>query len=125
MMTDKYISYKTAKLLKHKGFEMDGLTVYNVFKGHMYEIEGVQSEMFKADEDVTIPTIYSAMQWLREEHNILIVVDRAPDFYYWELEDNTTGEDIEGYGEAPTYEEACEMAINYALTKINNETQMD
>ena len=118
MMTDEYISYKTAKLLKAKGFEMNGLTCFNVFKGHMYEIEGVQSEIFTADDDVTIPTAQSAMKWLRDEHNVLIVIDKAPEFYYWELEDNITGEDIEGYGEAPTYEEACEMAIKYCVERL-------
>ena len=71
MITEDYVSFETAKLLKEKGFKTYSFSCFNVFKGYTYEIQG---ENITADDDVTIPTLQMAMKWLREEKDVQIEI---------------------------------------------------
>lgn len=126
MMTENYVSFETAKLLKKKGFSCDEISCINVFKGHTYKI---QDTIIDADEDVTIPTIQMAMKWLREVHNFHCNI--GYDFRLgWNnkitsLKETVIDHDIEmktylpyetvNY---PSYEEACEAAIRHCLQNL-------
>ena len=129
MITEDYVSYETAKLLKEKGFSCDEISCIKVFKGHTYKIHGT---VIDADEDVTIPTIQLAMKWLREVHNIYINIDihwlyfaNQNGFMYIItkiLENgtdyvNSNGDENDEYFYS-TYEEACEAAIKYCLENL-------
>ena len=129
MITEDYVSYETAKLLKKSGFDSDEISCINVFKGHTYKIHGT---VIDADEDVTIPTIQLAMKWLREVHNIYINIDihwlyfaNQNGFMYIItkiLENgtdyvNSNGDENDEYFYS-TYEEACEAAIKYCLKSL-------
>jgi hypothetical protein len=128
MITEDYVSYKTAKLLKEKGFENDAISCINVFKGHIYKI---QDRVIDADDDVTIPTLQMARKWLREKHNIHIEIritnHSMSDMinivkYYWVMTNTKTGRWCD---ESTVYtvkafdksEEAEEDAIRHALEK--------
>lgn len=123
IITEDYVSFETAKLLKKKGFTGDEIHKYYDISDEK-PILYSESYIHEFDKDfwmkdlIMVPTHQMAMKWLREVHNILIVVDRAITHYYWELEDNKTGDDIKGNGEANTFEEACEMAIRYCLENL-------
>ena len=75
MITEDYVSFKVAKLLKEKGFD-DGET-------HMFYSSYDPDRIFPImeiglvrHEDVYFaPTHQMAMKWLREVHKVLIVID--------------------------------------------------
>ena len=56
-ITEDYVSFETAKLLKEKGFNYQGFD-YIDFEG----------EVIRQDR----PTLQMATKWLRKEHNILL-----------------------------------------------------
>ena len=133
MITEDYVSFETAKLLKEKGFNCDEISCIRVFKGHTYKI---QDTVIDADEDVTIPTIQMAMKWLRKEHNKIIVpsvcindqISGKIDYYIvgiWHIPKNNGGSfcytfptlstPYNGYS---SYEEACEAGIKYCLENL-------
>ena len=135
MITEDYVSFEIAKLLKEKGFENSEPTCINVFKGHTYKI---QDNEIIADDDITIPTLQMAMKWLREVHNIHIAVNLTyseepklfPPEYYVYIDNTLTGEPLikevcslvqdetltpKGFKHS---EEACEAAIKYCLENL-------
>ena len=116
---EDYVSFEIAKLLKEKGFPQDTVSCNTCYKYNGNFCNNARS-MSGVDREICYiaPTKYMAMKWLREVHNILIVVDRAESHYYWELEDNINGNDIDGCGECQTYEEAIEAAIKYCLENL-------
>lgn len=95
MITEDYVSFETAKLLKEKGFEGDTNCYYieeSVDKNLYYSPikqnhnKRITNNEFNVYIDITssrisAPTLQMAMKWLREVHNILIVVD-----YEWECD---------------------------------------
>lgn len=118
MITEDYVSFETAKLLKEKGFSCDEISCINVFKGHTYKI---QDTVVDADEDVTIPTIQMAMKWLRKIHGLFIHIDVIREASCWLADIQDIKEDVGIYpvkNEFPNYEEACESAIKYCLENL-------
>ena len=74
MIIEDYVSFETAKLLKEKEFNAD------VNCTHVYVYGRVVSKDYFRDineleEYIQAPTLQVAMKWLREVHNILLVVD--------------------------------------------------
>lgn len=61
MITEDYVSFETAKLLKEKGFNELTAKFYPYFEGKDYKY------------DISCPTLQMAMKWLREAHNICVV----------------------------------------------------
>ena len=116
MITEDYVSFEIAKLLKEKGFSCDEISCIKVFKGHTYKVQGT---VIDADEDVTIPTIQLAMKWLREKYALEIYPYHNNSIVYnskWWFEivkyPNSVAEYESGIdGEFNTYEDACEDAI--------------
>ena len=111
-MTEDYVSYEIAKLLKEKGFDYQGF--------NYIDSEG---EVIRQDR----PTHQMAMKWLREVHKVLIVID-AYHADYWEGYIDTF--EISIYSHASTiivpneiahhtdYEEAVEAALKYSLENL-------
>ena len=73
MVTEDYVSFETAKLLKEKGFDEPCYAEYYVptKEFNHFEYEGNNNENYK--EWITAPTLQMAMKWLRKEHNLCIV----------------------------------------------------
>lgn len=72
MITEDYVSFETAKLLKEKGFNEDSWFHYDndgdiVTRGYR----------LNRPDDIPAWTHQMAMKWLREVHNIDIVIDAA------------------------------------------------
>lgn len=131
MITEDYISFETAKLLKEKGFNWKWSPFYS--EQDIYEwVRNNNYNIPNPNYDANIPfdseilnviaphvSLQMAMKWLRKVHNILIVIDKGEDFYAWQLESNTTGEYLgDIVGECKSYEEACEEAIKYCLENL-------
>ncbi len=117
MITEDYVSFEVAKLLKEKGFKGQGEHFYEDNKITNYINYWSRITPEQRYEAIEAPTLQMAMKYLREVHNILIVIDRHSTGYGWEIEDNTTGQP-KGIGECNSYEEACGEAIKYCLTNL-------
>lgn len=139
MMTEDYVSFDTAKLLKEKGFD-EPLKM-------TYWGNGVLSEWVCAErnssihggyEHYTAPTLQMAMKWLKEVHGLCLflipaVVDDMlrPGYVIYPKCDNkwewcaskndgskaTFGCDI-NKDYCDSYEQACEAAIKYCLENL-------
>ena len=126
MITEDYVSFETAKLLKEKGFDIQGYASIKVFGGNTYEVNG---EWITPKEDTIIPTLQMAMKWLRENFNMDPVPYATSIGWYFEVFD-LTQRDITGCAllyqvgipskeyTFDTYEEACEAAIKYCLENL-------
>ena len=137
MITEDYVSFETAKLLKEKGFDEYCKSVYHVgsvcsvasLGYHDNEgygeiiVEKQNSDFGKYDNAISAPTLQMAMKWLRKKH-ILIVLDVenfymdgsvASWIYHIWCDDNIEENHSASF---KTYEEACEAAIKYCLEKL-------
>ena len=131
MITEDYVSFETAKLLKEKGF--------NVYVRSYYEKDVYRTkEEFSTNNALwnwnisnfrySAPTLQMAMKWLREVHNVFIDIssrfsknaDSDVCFSYSckKLIDTYKSSYEIGDGEWLNYEEACEAAIKYCLENL-------
>lgn len=123
MITEDYVSFETAKLLKEKGFDEPTLWFY-VGDGTKYLAhKTINGDWWRR------PTLQMAIKWLRKEHNLVIStsvtvggwlsgVSRIKldgEGYVVDIIDGIDGGNIPNCG---TYEEACEAAIKYCLEKL-------
>jgi hypothetical protein len=126
MITEDYVSFETAKLLKEKGFDEN--TPVNYFVGDDKPRGCVVGEMIyhkRLEEDthlIACPTLQMAMKWLREEHNLFIDTYYDCDFgegYKFSVHKLPKGTTLESHNESySTYEKACDGAIKYCLEKL-------
>lgn len=128
MITEDYVSFETAKLLKEKGF--DGILpfIYVVTeknkKVHLLDtIRNYNDEHIK--DVISAPTFQMAMKWLREVYNIDINIyvesishKKRYTVTVWKniQEDGAINDAI--LGVFTIYEEACEAAIKYCLENL-------
>lgn len=137
IITEDYVSFETAKLLKKKGFDADIDLWYDkdgdIFDCYKYEI--TRNWRVKAQQEVYFcPTIQMAMKWLREMHNWhIFVIPRWEDIEYMpgEWEEKMVGYqyviinvgEVTRKNEQPTTaalnpESAYEAGIRYCLEKL-------
>jgi len=136
MITEDYVSFETAKLLKEKGFDESISMVYMSY-GHLRKLNRYDSirnsnynDITKNYFEYTAPTLQMAMKWLREEKKMGIEINTnfdLDDDSKWHYEygfcifqlsgsfEKCAECDYDGY---KTYEEACEAAIQYCLKNL-------
>ena len=118
MITEDYVSFETAKLLKEKEFNWEVHRSYlvndNVF------IPGDVNDVPLRKDAIRIPTLQMAMKWLREEYKLVPIILAGGDRYWFRID--KVNEDywkntiyLEDEKLFPTYEEACEASIKYFL----------
>lgn len=127
MITEDYVSFETAKLLKEKGFNEGCRARYGSagsFSYEKYEVEASGCEMHNA---ILAPTLQMAMKWLREVHNKHCIID-----YKWDLkwcyevidlvdtDDWSEPKKHKGGYNFKSYEQAAEAAIKYCLENLIN-----
>ena len=130
-MEDTRVTFETAKLAKEKGFfqETNRLEIpyYNykgAFKGDVSDWrirKYIRGENTSDIEFVSAPTQSLLVKWLREEHNIIVLVDyEGIDGYYYKFYSYKEGN--KNYDASDknynTYEEALEAGIQEALKLI-------
>lgn len=115
MITEDYVSFETAKLLKDKGFNYPCRAVYSP-KGTVrhYLKEEVSAHNLKGHKKLC-PTQAMAMQWLREKN---IIIMPKPKCFNAEGKCTVWGCDIwfknihiELQSDFHSYKEACETVI--------------
>lgn len=133
MITEDYVSFETAKLLKEKGFDEYCFAYY-------YTPEFISHSSFEQkntelnDEVYSAPTLQMAMKWLRETHHLFIGCGPRLSFtdFYWitaniyrvrKKSSLYHTEDVDDYHcvascDSHSYEDACEEAIKYCLENL-------
>lgn len=114
MITEDYVSFETAKLLKEKGFDVECTHMY--FNGTLvdYTVFGfcIGREMLPA------PTLQMAMKWLREIHNLAIELTWEHTWFANITKMTSMPEPVVYEDGSRSYEEACEDAIKYCLENL-------
>ena len=124
-ISEDYVSFEIAKLLKEKGFNTPLLTFYLTDKDRK---EGYFQTMAFTDDVIDnnhsdicylAPTLQMAMKWLREVHNIAIDTEWEHLWYaYVKPMPANPSEDDYCQRFSAKYEEACEEAIKYCLEHL-------
>jgi len=137
MITEDYVSFEVAKLLKEKGFDgkchshyypchyPDGSIQYHKYESSVkgdkcwYDVYSLKT--LPVDHYLA-PTLQIAMKWLREVHCLTIDI-----FHYrdWKVTIKTIPNDYlkadysnDELKPSETYEQACEAAIKYCLENL-------
>ena len=121
-ITEDYVSFEIAKLLKEKGFNEPCLMCYTSDKklgnyGHYKSYKN--SDVFS----LTAPTIQMAMKWLREEKRTSIIIEfdltkRGYNPYVYQP-DYDMDWVVKWRRNLPMkYEEACEAALKYTIENL-------
>lgn len=126
MITEDYVSFETAKLLKEKGFHEPCIATYNSTTKNFQVEEIYEDWTIHWKGYISAPTQQMAMAWLREEKNIFIVIE--PHAYDYVNEKNKScvcslwiGDNYYEYIESrdyPSYEDAVEAALKYCLENV-------
>lgn len=112
-MTEDFVTYEQAVLLKELGFDWKCNHYY-----HLYDelaTLSVISEYENSnefDKNWTAPTLSQAQKWLREVKQIDLFITKELSKYYWYI-----GEEFQ-IGNCDTYEEALSVGIDSALEQI-------
>lgn len=139
MITEDYISFETAKVLKDKGFDEDCRAFYKEWDGeitlcpctpsHLFEYcHNSMLEQYNDDEELNIaaPTIQMVMKWLRQTYKLQVIIYPfdCEDGIFWAykifsieqecLEVNRSDTRV-GYN---SYEQSYEAAIKYCLKNL-------
>ena len=130
MITEDYVSYETAKLLKEKGFDEGCSFVVNIISKGVMPVSWPTTNSDIEDEEaclIALPTLQMAMKWLREAHNLCLEPYRTACGYLCDVARVPSGSEIYGQeyegddeasGQFTTYEKSCEAAIKYCLENL-------
>ena len=126
-ITEDYVSFETAKLLKEKGFDESTSMVYMSY-GDLCKLNRYNSicnsdynDITKNYFEYTAPTLQMAMKWLREVHNIDIFPWKiGKGIYSCAIFNSNTGQDLSSDKDFPSekYEETVNAAIKYCLENL-------
>ena len=142
MITEDFVSFETARLLKEKGFDIYVRSYYQKYEYKTKEELITNDALWNYNISsfrYSAPTLQMAMKWLREVHKLFITIEikgdpRKQDFIYfkWSVAKYSSAqinridngldkpEDywIAPYEEDETYERACEAGIKYCLENL-------
>ena len=120
-ITEDYVSFEVAKLLKEKGFDTSKIDGYFQF---VYYSDG-KIDFYDDDKPLFVckaVTLQMAMKWLREIHNIFISITYENDGVFTaNLKAPLKGVDCMVDNKHNcwfTYEEAAEASIKYCLENL-------
>ena len=125
MITEDYVSFEIAKLLKEKGFDEPCHALYHDGEDKIFfglDVDSYYNSILNVD-CYTCPTLQMAMKWLREVHNLFIEImvgdDDGKIWYDFDVinigKKDIPTVPIDNIVELETYEEASETAIKYCL----------
>lgn len=118
MITEQYVTFEIAQLLKEAGFDEICDTFYSSNVGAPYLLRSRNSELRK--EYYSRPTQALAARWLREVHRIAIILTPMTDGWMYDLYDLKKYQYIILSKDAGivTYETAFEEALQETLRLI-------
>ena len=127
MITEDYVSFETAKLLKEKGFDENCAALYSLESGE-FDKRGVGYVFNNSQWDfyITAPTLQMVMKWLRENYGLHCDIGYDDLDWFWNIisvSDDVPVEDRPkmiqlGTACHKTYEDACADAIKYCLENL-------
>lgn len=128
MITEDYVSFETAKLLKEKGFDWECFQYWHeddnklIHSQSMHPIQNVSNPCFFGP---AAPTLQMAMKWLIEVHKLYVNVCPCVEGYYWTEKWHSYTGNLEArypvgrfIGTFNSHEQACEAAIKYCLENL-------
>ena len=126
-ITEDFVSFETAKLLRDKGFDETCYACYEYFSSSITMYSGWPFEykgepVHNTKDRIKCPTLQMAMKWLREVHTIDIVI--TPSMFRRKYnvciykEEKLCCIDFDGDTLSPSYEQACKSAIKYCLENL-------
>lgn len=136
MIEETYISFEIAKLLKKKGFDEPCLWGYDPYGASFARVMSEPRNSELNEYEYSKPTQQMAMKWLREVHQLHIMVNCIGKVNYDPIIQRFDGKDFEVDGVVfgttkringkyvnvrrgfKTYEDACEAAIKYCLENL-------
>lgn len=136
MITERYVTFETSKLLKEAGFDIPTRSIYRANRTGEYSFAEYNIKSTADDLSWNIsdgfryeylaPTQSLAARWLREAHGIVVDVvfeppKRGKDWRYFigDMEDMAwAGDYIPSDGRYDTYEDALEAALVDILRRI-------
>ncbi len=123
MVTEDYVSFEIAKLLKEKGFGVSCYGRYSV-RSKEFHLDTTKPCNNGGISQYSAPTLQVAMKWLREEKGIAVVPILSSvldnEKFLWDIE-ITVAKTNETYRQGwiyESYEQACEAAIKYCLESL-------
>lgn len=130
MIEEQFVSFDTAKLLKEAGFDVP---CYVQYSDRGVQWDSTSPSNFNADDwGYSCPTQALAARWLREVHDIHVVITEEPYVnginYLWQVfiynpasadcwDDESTGMYGDN-GEYKTYEKALEAGLKHSLELV-------
>lgn len=135
MITEDYVSFEVAKLLKEKGFNEFTYSYYSKDDEESEPelcMENLCSDNWNGTPDevndlwFSAPTLSMTMKWLREVHKLHCDIGYSDMDWLWgiiSVDEAVPPEERpkvvkSGYAECKSYEEACEVAIKYCLENL-------
>ena len=128
MITEDYVSYEVAKLLREKGFDESTSMVYMSYGGlcKLNRYDSIRNSNYnditKNYFEYTAPTHQMVMKWLREVYNIVISIFPTIEIdmivredYNYTIYKNRTAI---YQNSSLTYEQSCEESIKYTLENL-------
>ena len=130
-MKEQLVSFETAKLAKEKGFDGFCFDAYNTHKmkyscGWLEYIDDNEIEIpFTSEslkpEDILSPTQSLLQKWLREVHNLIIIIDWGPLSEKYSYEIYYKSKDYDGEYVNAVYEDALEEGLKRALEIVEKQ----
>ena len=123
MITEDYVSFETAKLLKKKGFDEPCLMCYT-YDGKLGNYGQYNSHKNSEVFSLTAPTLQMAMKWLRKIYSLEIYpyhdFPKVGDKWWFEIikYPNYSVSEYESETAYNTYEETVEAGIKYCLENL-------
>ena len=121
MITEDYVSFETAKLLKERGFDESTIMRYDSNGEISSDGRYGHYNSLKKFDFISAPTLQMAMKWLRDIHGLFIHIDVIREASCWLADIQDIKGDVSIYSvenEFPNYEQACEAAIKYCLENL-------
>lgn len=128
MVTEDYVSFEIAKLLKEKGFDVYVRSFYDADDMPAQHNEALWDwNLNKENYRFSAPTIQMAIKWLRETHKLFVFISpwlmlESDIQYYFEIREIKTSdfETLYDYTskELNSFEKAAEAAIKYCLENL-------
>lgn len=132
MITEDYVSFEIAKLLKEKGFDEQCTYMYDS-QHNLYSTFEQCRQVTRNNSDwvhyvgqlnivpIAVPTLQTAMKWLRKVHKLFINIDVIREASCWTANIQDIGNDVDRWvveKDFKSYEEAVEGAIEYCLINL-------
>ena len=121
MITEDYVSFEIAKMLKEKGFDSPCMGRYSV-RSKEFHLDCTKMCNNGGLFECAAPSQAMAMKWLREEHNLCIEIfvtwrDKIP-HYQWRINNLITQDTIVDTPCLEKPEQAVEAALKYAFENL-------